>query len=241
MGGARGWASHAWRIAISMVTFLDRRIPWREGIELLEAALHAARSVEDRVGAGYTLNSLGCIHLDQGGWEQARACYEKSVECFREVFNVPGEAMALGNLGLTCSHLGEYEQGQRIGLVALELSRKSGYRRGVAQNLDNLGVACAGAGDHQGTLEYHRRADVMISRNSASGTPPRPACTTWVSPTPRAASTPRPSGASVGPSDSFGPSTASAGRPLRCSRSPAPWAPPAIRNWRRASWLMPRC
>ncbi|GAA1666562.1 BTAD domain-containing putative transcriptional regulator [Fodinicola feengrottensis] len=159
---ARGWASHAWRIAISMVTFLDRRIPWREGIELLEAALHAARSVEDRVGAGYTLNSLGCIHLDQGGWEQARACYEKSVECFREVFNVPGEAMALGNLGLTCSHLGEYEQGQRIGLVALELSRKSGYRRGVAQNLDNLGVACAGAGDHQGTLEYHRRADVIF-------------------------------------------------------------------------------
>jgi tetratricopeptide (TPR) repeat protein len=159
---ARGWASHSWRIAISMTTFMDRRIPWREGTEVLEAALEAARSVEDRVGEGYTLNSLGCIHLDKGDWEQAGACFEHSVECFREVFNPPGEAMALGNLGLARSHQGEFDEGRRLGLIAVELSRKSGYRRGVAQNLDNIGIACAAGGDHEGALDYHRRADLIF-------------------------------------------------------------------------------
>jgi tetratricopeptide (TPR) repeat protein len=159
---AHGWPGHAWRTVIAMTTFLDRRIPWREGVEFLEAAARAAELAEDRAGQGYTLNSLGCTHLDRRDWIRARNCFRQALAYFREIANRTGEAMALGNLGLVQSCIGEPAEGQRLAREAQRLCEQAGYRRGVAQNLDNLGIAYAAAGEHGQAIECHQQAAVLF-------------------------------------------------------------------------------
>jgi DNA-binding SARP family transcriptional activator/tetratricopeptide (TPR) repeat protein len=104
-----GWGGHAWRTAIASATFFDARIPWRDGIEFYESALHGAQRDGEPVGEAFVLNSLGCIYLDGEDWHTAAGYYERSLARFREVSHRRGEAMALGNLGLAYGHLGRYE------------------------------------------------------------------------------------------------------------------------------------
>jgi DNA-binding SARP family transcriptional activator len=155
---AHSWQGHAWRTVIAMTTFLDRRISWREGVELLESAGRAARLAMDRAGEGYTLNSSGCIYWDQRNYDRARNCYRQALTCFRDLGDRVGQAMVLGNLGLVESGAGDAVQAQRLCHEALRLCEEADYRRGVAQNLDNLGVAFLAGGEPARAIDCHRRA-----------------------------------------------------------------------------------
>jgi DNA-binding SARP family transcriptional activator len=157
-----GWGSHAWRIVIAMTTFLDRRIAWREGAEILETALRAARSAGDRVGEGYALNSLSCLQMDKGEMAMARDNLRQAVDCFTDEAHQAGEMMALGNLGLVLGKVGEPEQGLRICADARDLAGKLGYQRGVANNLNNMGAAYAAMGDHEHAIDCFRQADLLF-------------------------------------------------------------------------------
>jgi tetratricopeptide (TPR) repeat protein len=157
-----GWAGYAWRIAIASTTFFDARIPWRDGIEFYESALHGAQRDGEPLGEAFVLNSLGCIYLDGEDWQTAADYYERSLARFREVSHVRGEAMALGNLGLTLGHLGRYELGRRYSTQALGLYRRLGSPRGVAMNLDNLAIAFAAAGEHRKAIGCGVRAAAIF-------------------------------------------------------------------------------
>jgi DNA-binding SARP family transcriptional activator/tetratricopeptide (TPR) repeat protein len=159
---ANGWAARAARIAVAMTTFLDRRIPWREGVEFLESAVQGARSVGDRAGEAYTLNCLGCIHLDKSEWTKAQENLRQSLRCFRDVSDVAGEAMALCNLGLAHTSNGDHEDGQRFSLEALRICNQLRYPRGIALNLDNLGLAHSAVGDHERAIECYQQASEIL-------------------------------------------------------------------------------
>ncbi|WP_204005974.1 AfsR/SARP family transcriptional regulator [Virgisporangium aurantiacum] len=153
-----GSPGHAWRTAIAMTTFLDRRISWREGVEFLRSAGRAARLAGDRAGEGYTLNSLGCTYWDQRDWDRARDCFSQALACFRDLGDQLSEAMVLGNLGLVEASAGDPVRAQRLCHDALYLCEQAGYRRGVAQNLDNLGMAHLAADEPVNAIDCHRRA-----------------------------------------------------------------------------------
>lgn len=155
---AHGRPGYAWRIAIAMTTFLDRRIPWRDGVEFLEAAVRAAELAEERAGVGYTRNSLGCILLDRRDFARAEDCFARALVRFRSMGNRYGEAMALGNLGLARISVGDPAYGRELCRAAQEMCERDGYRRGVALNLDNLGMANVALGEHDRAVECHRRA-----------------------------------------------------------------------------------
>jgi tetratricopeptide (TPR) repeat protein len=159
---AHGWGGHAWRIVIAMTTFLDRRIAWREGAEILETALAAARSIHDRVGEGYALNSLSCLQMDKGELTLARDNLERAVECFTEEAHHAGEMMALANLGLVLAKVGQPELGLRICANARVLAEKLGFQRGVANNLNNMGVAHVAMGDHEHAIDCFLQADLLF-------------------------------------------------------------------------------
>jgi tetratricopeptide (TPR) repeat protein len=161
---ANGWAGHAWRTAMAMTTFFDRRIPWQDGVVFYEAALRAAQDAGEDVGQGYTLNSLGCIHLDRGDGESARRCFGRALRHFQTVSHVRGEAMTLGNLGLVHTELGESDEGRQFSLRALELCTELGYPRGIALNLDSLGVAFVAVGEHERAIECYTQAQAIFRR-----------------------------------------------------------------------------
>lgn len=162
-GASHGWGAYAWRIAIGMTSFLERHIPWPEGLEFLEIACRAARSAGDRTGEAYTLNSLGCFHLDQAEWATAQHYFRLAHACFRDVGDRRGQGMALGNLGMAHTSMGDPGNGIRYGTEALERCREVGYKRGVALNLDSVGMAHCVAGDHERAMECHLQASVLFT------------------------------------------------------------------------------
>jgi DNA-binding SARP family transcriptional activator/tetratricopeptide (TPR) repeat protein len=166
------WGGRGWRIAIAMATFLDRRIAWREGAELLEMANQAARAVAvmemgkqaaqaagDRVGEGFTLNSMACIQIDRGDHKQARDTLEQALDCFKDSSHRAGVMMALTNLSLVLILLDEPEQGLQVATYGQDIARGLGYQRGVANSLDNMGLAYAAMGDHETAIDCYLRAD----------------------------------------------------------------------------------
>lgn len=160
---AREWGSHAWRVAIAMTSFLDRRIAWREGAEILETAQQAAWAAGDRVGEGYTLNSLSCLHMDKGEFRSARDNLEQALDCFKDVSHHVGEMISLSNLGLVLAQVGEAERGLCLCEHALKLARKLDYRRGVAANLDNMGIAYSARGEYEHAIDCLSQANLLFN------------------------------------------------------------------------------
>jgi DNA-binding SARP family transcriptional activator/tetratricopeptide (TPR) repeat protein len=159
---ANGWGGHAWRIVIAMTTFLDRRIAWHEGMEILDTALQAARSAGERVGEGYALNSLSCLQMDKGELAMARDNLRQAVDCFTDEAHRPGVMMVLANLGLVLAKMGEPEQGLRVCADARDLAEELGYQRGVANTLNNMGVAHVAMGDYERAIDCFMQADLLF-------------------------------------------------------------------------------
>jgi DNA-binding SARP family transcriptional activator/tetratricopeptide (TPR) repeat protein len=160
--GSNGWGGHAWRIVIAMTTFLDRRIAWREGVEVLETALHAARAMNDRVGEGYALNSMGCLQLDKEEAGAARDNLEQALDCFTDMGHRHGEMMALGNLSMALSELGEPVHAQQVAEKAIHIARTLGYRRGIANNLNNMALAYSAMDAHESAVDCFLQADLLF-------------------------------------------------------------------------------
>lgn len=153
------WAGHGWRIALAMVIFLDRRIAWREGWELLTAANQAARAAEDRVGEGYVLNSMVCIQIDRAEYDHARDNAEQALDCFKDSAHSIGVTLALTNLGVVLTQLGDYQEALRVIKHARDAAWGIRYKRGVANNLNSMGQVYAAMGDHETAIECYLRCD----------------------------------------------------------------------------------
>jgi DNA-binding SARP family transcriptional activator/tetratricopeptide (TPR) repeat protein len=156
---ANGWGGHAWRIVTAFATFFDRRIAWRDAIELHEVAVRAAESAGERVGEGYVRNALGSMYYLKGDPDAAIENVRRALECFRDAGHGRGETMALGNLGLMYADRGDHLAARRYAELALERCEAAGYDRGRALNLDNLGVALSAGGDHDRAIACHHRAE----------------------------------------------------------------------------------
>ncbi|OLF14985.1 AfsR/SARP family transcriptional regulator [Actinophytocola xanthii] len=153
-----GLAGYAWRIAITMTTFFDYRIPWPDGVQFYGAHHAAARASGERKGEGYTLNSLGCIHFDQGSAELSRTYFQRAHAVFEEVGHRFGQAMTTGNLSMVHGQLGQTELARQYAAETLRLYEDLDYRRGPAMALDNLGMAHAAAGEYERAVECFQRA-----------------------------------------------------------------------------------
>ncbi|WP_214321835.1 AfsR/SARP family transcriptional regulator [Nonomuraea sediminis] len=160
---ANGWAGYAWRTTMAMTSFLDARIPWRDGLDLLEHAVRAARAADEPAGEAYTLNSVGCIHLDKGENDLALGYFHRALEKFRQVRHERGETMMLGNISLVHAEAGHHEEAYRYATLALARCERLGYTRGRAINLDNLGVAYTINGEYEKALSCLHEAQAIYT------------------------------------------------------------------------------
>jgi DNA-binding SARP family transcriptional activator/tetratricopeptide (TPR) repeat protein len=159
-----GYPGHAWRIAMTMTTFFDHAIPWRESLEVLRSA-HAASAISDEpTGEAFTLNSLGCIYLDMSDWPIAQSHFERSYDRFRATSHYFGQAMTLGNIALAQVEQGRVKAAQANTRRALELYEQLDWPRGVALNLDNLGILHSVSGEHEQAIEFCQMA-LIASRH----------------------------------------------------------------------------
>lgn len=129
----------------------------RERIRWLEAAIAAARRLQDRAAEGAHLGSLGSAYYYLGEYRRAMEYYEQRLKIARDTGNRLGEAAALGNLGVAYKNLGDYRRAIGYHERALEIERDIGDRRGVGQDLCNLGIAYYSLGEYRRAIEYHEQ------------------------------------------------------------------------------------
>lgn len=135
----------------------DERIVW------LEAALAAARQLNDRAAEGNHLGNLGNAYAELGETRRAVELYEQHLIIAREIGDRRGEGIALGNLGSAYKDLGEVRRAVEYHEQRLIITREIGDRHGEGQALGNLGNAYADLGETRRAIEFYEQ-DLIIAR-----------------------------------------------------------------------------
>lgn len=135
----------------------------RERIVWLEAALDAARRLEDRGNEGALMGNLGVAHADAGDPRRAIEVHEQRLVIAREIGDRRGEGNALGNLGNAYYALGEIRRAISCYEQRLAIARELGDGRGEGHALGNLGNAYYSLGEIQRAITYHEQ-HLVIAR-----------------------------------------------------------------------------
>jgi tetratricopeptide (TPR) repeat protein len=133
----------------------DERIRWRE------AALAAARLLNDRIAAGRHLGNLGVAYTDIGDLRMAKEALDARVEIARELSDRHAEAIGVGNLGLVFSNLGQTKEAIALHESSLKIDREIGNRRGEACALGNLATLYSEQGENMRALELYSQQLVL--------------------------------------------------------------------------------
>ncbi|MBN1513069.1 MAG: tetratricopeptide repeat protein [Phycisphaerae bacterium] len=135
-----------------------RQHPRHERIPWLEAAVQAARRLEDRKAEGVHLGNLGTAYTDLGEVRRAIEFHEQQLVIVREIGDRRGEGADLGNLGLAHAALGGVRRAIEFHEQALVIDREIGDRRGEGADLGNLGIAYMAVGEVRRAIECHEKA-----------------------------------------------------------------------------------
>jgi tetratricopeptide (TPR) repeat protein len=133
---------------------LALRLVPRDLVQWLEAALAAARSLEDRAAEGQHLTHLGIVLRDLGETRHAVERLDGALTIFRDIGNRQGEGAALGNLGNAYLQLGEFRRAIEFNRQHLTIAREVADRQGESNALGNLGAAYGALGEVPQAVEY---------------------------------------------------------------------------------------
>jgi DNA-binding SARP family transcriptional activator/tetratricopeptide (TPR) repeat protein len=157
-----GQGAYAWRIALTMASFMDRAIPRHDWTEVNELALKAAEVSGEPIGEAYMHNLFGSLLSIYGDYEIAESHFVRSLALFTDQGHTRGQQMSMANLSLMYAVTGHHEKSVELATKALDLCEQLGYRRGTALTLDNLGVALTVAGEPKLAIERHEQAHAIF-------------------------------------------------------------------------------
>ncbi|WP_422739882.1 AfsR/SARP family transcriptional regulator [Micromonospora sp. WMMD729] len=155
---ASGADRHAWQLAWSLTSFLDRQGGWHDQLAVQRSALAAARRSGAVVGQAHAHRSLARAQARLGRLDEAPGQLRRALELFRELGD-------LANQAHTCLDLAEVadREGRRAEVVqhaeaALALYREAGHRYGQAMALNAVGWYRAQLGAHDSAVEACQQA-----------------------------------------------------------------------------------
>ncbi len=162
---ATGFDVHAWQLAWTMDTFLNRRGRWPEQASALRTATGAARRLHDPAALATTLRALASACTVLGLWDEAHARGEEALGLFTEIGDPNLQAFAHLHLGSIYDRQGRPGQAIRHAQDALALYRAAGNHTGEAQALNSLGWAHACLGDHGHALTFCLQALPLLQES----------------------------------------------------------------------------
>ena len=136
---------------------LNLRLHPRDWTIWLEAALAAARQLQNRQAEVVHLGNLGNAYSDLGEPRRAVEYFEEHLAIAREIGDKRGEGNSLGNLGNAYAVLGEPRRAIEYSEQDLVIAREIGDRRGEGNALGNLGIAYANLGEPRRAIEYYEQ------------------------------------------------------------------------------------
>jgi len=153
--------THAWQLAWTINTYLDRLGAWQEQLVVQELALVAATRVADRDGEAraHRNRAVACLRLED--YDQADAHLRRSLHLYTDLGDVVGSARAHLNLGILAERRGRYEQALRHAEQAHDLFAAAENTNGRANALNNIGWYHSQLGHYQQALDYCTQALVL--------------------------------------------------------------------------------
>ncbi len=162
---AAGFHVHAWQLAWTMDTFLNRRGRWHEQASVLRAAADAARQLGDPAALATTLRALTKVCAELGLWDEAHARGQEALRLVTDMADSNMQAFVHLHLGSVYDR--QDRPAEAIGHAhdALALYRAAGNRTGEAQALNCLGWAHARLGDHEQALTFCQQALPLLQQS----------------------------------------------------------------------------
>lgn len=155
---AIGFDAHAWRLAWTMTTYLDRQGHWHDQAEVQGAALAAARKLSDLDGQARIHRNLGAAYAKLGRLPTAKGHLRQALGLYRAAGDRTGQAHTHLNLGFVVHRQGRAYDALDHARQALELFQATGHRYGQANALNNVGWYHGLMGNHGEALLSCRRA-----------------------------------------------------------------------------------
>ncbi|MBO4205652.1 ATP-binding protein [Micromonospora echinofusca] len=155
---AGGPGTHAWQLAWSINTYLDRSGAWQDQSTAQQLALRAAEQVGDRTGQARAHRNRGVACLRLGSFDEAHEHLAQALRLHDALGDHVGAARTELNLGILAERQGRYGQALDHAQRAFDRFASAGHAHGQANALNNIGWYHIQLGDHREAISYCRRA-----------------------------------------------------------------------------------
>ncbi len=157
LAASRHLDGYAWRIARSLITYLDARGDNREMHAVAIRGVESARRLGDPLGSYHMEALLGRALVNAEHFRDGIKQYQRALGAARELDDHVKIAAILSILGGYSSKVGDHAGGIRYCQEAVAMV-PDGNRIQLAQCLHNLGAAYSNSGDHERGLRYWKDA-----------------------------------------------------------------------------------
>ncbi|MGW4210441.1 ATP-binding protein [Lentzea sp. NPDC004789] len=155
---------HAWRIAHTMVTYLDRQGHWRDLITTQRAALAAAERLANPAALAMSHRLLGRALSRARQYEASRHHLDLALAAFQANDDVPGQAHTHYALAFLDVVTGHHRDAITHNTRALALARACGRATWEAKALNNIGWCHLRQGDHRQAMRHCRQALALFEK-----------------------------------------------------------------------------
>ncbi|MET8543650.1 BTAD domain-containing putative transcriptional regulator [Kitasatospora sp. NPDC004799] len=153
-----GFDGHAWRLAWSMATYLQRVGHWRAWVAGARTALESAGRAGDPAGRAHSHHGLGLALAWTGRTDEARAQLDLALELYAALGDDTGLAHTHRTVAFVLQRAGEHRGALDHAERTLSHYRAAGHRAGQASAHNAIGWYRAQLGDHDGALADCERA-----------------------------------------------------------------------------------
>ncbi len=153
-----GFSAHAWQLAFTMGSYLERSGHWQDWSHVARVALTAAQHTGDVVGQAHARQQLGYAVTYLGDYEQAHVQLRRAAELFRILGDDVHQGLVHLSTGYLCDCEGDDEQALGHSQRAFEFFRSAGHHAGEAVALNNIGWSQAQRGHYAEALRHCRQA-----------------------------------------------------------------------------------
>ncbi|WP_305784475.1 AfsR/SARP family transcriptional regulator [Symbioplanes lichenis] len=143
-----GFPGHAFRLALTLVTFLDRRGYWDDEVAALRRGLDAARRLGDPLAQGQVLRVLGTAYVRLGRYAEAAALAREALTLYQTESDRIGQARTHRDLAMLHWRRSEHPEALHHIRKVLDVSATAGLRSGPAFALYLFACVHYLTGDH---------------------------------------------------------------------------------------------
>jgi tetratricopeptide (TPR) repeat protein len=153
-----GFQTHACRLAWTLSDFLIRRVHWRVLADSQRAALAAAGALGDRFEQARAERGLGAAYTRLGRYDDARVCFQNSLERFESLGDAAGQAHTHLSLAEVLDRLGRHAEALTHAERALGPADASGHPPLFARALNAVGWYHAQLGQYRQAITHCGRS-----------------------------------------------------------------------------------